>query len=62
MKNKAVIFMMSMVLAMGSAVPAHADTEISENKDLAENGQGVSEYANGFKKCRIQSGWLLVLF
>ena len=36
MKNKAVIFMMSMVLAMGSAVPAHADTEISENKDLAE--------------------------
>ena len=37
MKNKAVIFMMSMVLAMGSAVPAHADTEISENKDLAEN-------------------------
>ena len=33
MKNKAVIFMMSMVLAMGSAVPAHADTEISENKD-----------------------------
>ena len=48
MKNKAVIFMMSMVLAMGSAVPAHADTEISENKDLAENGQGVSEYANGW--------------
>ena len=48
MKNKAVIFMMSMVLAMGSAVPAHADTEISENNDLAENGQGVSEYANGW--------------
>ena len=48
MKNKAVIFMMSMVLAMGSAVPAHADTEISENKDLAENGQGVSEYAKGW--------------
>ena len=40
--------MMSMVLAMGSAVPAHADTEISENNDLAENGQGFLPFGLAF--------------